>query len=233
MVILIGKTYRISRSIVLFNCSCVISVHIVWLIKVLCFILVVSINPLVYLYFSIYFYLSGAISILLLWSLGCLWTIVPNTARYRPRDVRFFIRSSSITVYAWCRGRLYYLLLLGFMDSGLRSVSNSLSSFGVLFLVGGLVVPLAIGIIGCSSALLLLLIDSCVSIVKSNTSILFVVSCSSSGITSRDNNCIIGISIGLIGRYLDVLDVMLCVIISSIISSWITIVSTSASIESL
>jgi hypothetical protein len=102
------------------------------------------------------------------------------------------------------------------MDSGLRSVSNSLSSFSVLFLVGGLVVPLAISIIGCSSALLSLFIDLCISIIKSNISILFVVSCSSSSITSGDNNYIIGISIGLIGRYLDVI---LYVIIGSAISS--------------
>jgi hypothetical protein len=102
------------------------------------------------------------------------------------------------------------------MDSGLRSVSNSLNNFGVLFLVGGLVVPPAIGVVGCSSALLLLFIDLCVSIIKSNTSILFVVSCSSSSIISGDNNCIIGVSIGLIGQYLDI---MLYVIVGSIISS--------------
>jgi hypothetical protein len=102
------------------------------------------------------------------------------------------------------------------VHSGLRSVSNSLSNFGVLFLAGGLVVPLAIGIIGYSSALLSLLIDSYISIIKSNTSILFVVSCSGSGITSRDNSYIIGASIGLIGRYLDII---LCVIVGSAISS--------------
>jgi hypothetical protein len=43
-----------------------------------------------------------------------------------------------------------------------------------------------------------------------------VVSCSSSSITSRNNNYIIGISIVLIGRYLDII---LCVEVSSIISS--------------
>jgi hypothetical protein len=102
------------------------------------------------------------------------------------------------------------------VDSGLRSVSNSLSNFGVFFLAGGSVVPLAIGVVGCSLALLLLLIDLCVSIIKSNTGILFVVSCSSSGITSGDNNYIISISIGLIGRYLDVI---LYVIVGSVISS--------------
>jgi hypothetical protein len=52
------------------------------------------------------------------------------------------------------------LLLLGFIDSGLRSVSNSFSRFGVFFLAGGSVVPPAIDIVGCSSALLLLFIDS-------------------------------------------------------------------------
>jgi hypothetical protein len=83
------------------------------------------------------------------------------------------------------------------VDSGLRLVSNSLSNFGVLFLAGGLVVPLAIDIIRYSSALLLLLIDLYVSIIKSNTGILFVVSCSGSGVTSGDNSCIIGVSIGL------------------------------------
>jgi hypothetical protein len=85
------------------------------------------------------------------------------------------------------------------MDSGLRSVSNSLSNFSVFFLAGGLVIPLAISVIGYSSALLLLLIDLCVSVIKSNTNILFVVSCSSSSITSGDNSYIISISIGLIG----------------------------------
>jgi hypothetical protein len=102
------------------------------------------------------------------------------------------------------------------VDSGLRSVSNSLSSFSVFFLAGGLVVPLAIGIVGCSSALLLLFIDSYVSIIISNASISFVVSCSGSSITSGDNNYIVGISIGLIERYLNV---MLCVVIGSAISS--------------
>jgi hypothetical protein len=85
------------------------------------------------------------------------------------------------------------------VDSGLRSVSNSLSKFGVFFLAGGLVIPLAINIIRCFLALLLLLIDSCISIIKSNTGLLFVVSCFSSGIISRDNSYIISASIGLIG----------------------------------
>jgi hypothetical protein len=102
------------------------------------------------------------------------------------------------------------------VDSGLRSVSNSLNKFGIFFLARGLVVPLVIGIIGYSLALLLLLIDSCISIIKLNTSILFVVSCSSSSIISGDNSYIIGISIVLIGRYLDI---MLYIIISSTISS--------------
>jgi hypothetical protein len=102
------------------------------------------------------------------------------------------------------------------VDSGLRSVSNSLSSFGVLFLVGGSIVPLAIGIIRCFLALLLLFIDSYISIIKSNAGVSFVVSCFSSSITSGDNSYIIGASIGLIGRYLDV---TLYVIVSSAISS--------------
>jgi hypothetical protein len=102
------------------------------------------------------------------------------------------------------------------VDSGLRLVSNSLSNFGVFFLARGSVVFLAIGIIGCSSALLLLLIDSYVSIVKSNTGISFVVSYSGSGVTSGDNSYIIGASIGLIGRYLDVI---LCVMVGSVVSS--------------
>jgi hypothetical protein len=102
------------------------------------------------------------------------------------------------------------------VDSGLRSVSNSLSSFGVFFLAGGSVVPLTMGVIGCSSALLLLFIDSYVSVIKSNTGISFVVSCSGSGVTSGDNSCIIGTSIGLIGQYLDV---MLCVMVGNTISS--------------
>jgi hypothetical protein len=67
-----------------------------------------------------------------------------------------------------------------------------------------------------SLVLLSLLIDSCISVNKSNTSILFVVSCSGSSVISGDNNCIIGISIVLIGRYLDI---MLYVIINNIISS--------------
>jgi hypothetical protein len=108
------------------------------------------------------------------------------------------------------------LSLLGFIDSRLRSVSNSLNNFGVFFLAGGSVVPPAIGIVRCSLVLLSLLIDSYISIIKSNTNISFVVSCSSSGITSGDNSYIIGTSIGLIGRYLDV---MLCVIVGSTISS--------------
>jgi hypothetical protein len=108
------------------------------------------------------------------------------------------------------------LLLLGFIDSGLRSVSNSLSNFGVFFLAGGLVVLLAIGIIKYSLAFLLLLIDSCINIIKSNTGMLFIVSCSSSGISSGDDSYIISISIGLIERYLNV---MLCVIVSSVILS--------------
>jgi hypothetical protein len=108
------------------------------------------------------------------------------------------------------------LLLLGFVDSGLKSVSNSLSNFSVLFLVGGSVVPPAISVIGCSLALLLLFIDLCVSIVKSNIAISFVVSCSGSSITSGNNSYIISISIGLIGRCLDI---MLYVIINSAILS--------------
>jgi hypothetical protein len=102
------------------------------------------------------------------------------------------------------------------MDSGLKSVSNSLSSFGVFFLARGLVVSLAIGIIRYFLVFLSLLIDLYISIIKSNISISFVVSCSSSSITSGDNSYIIGISIGLIGQYLDV---MLYVIIGSIFSS--------------
>jgi hypothetical protein len=58
---------------------------------------------------------------------------MPNTTRYKPRNIGFSIRSSSITVYTWYRGCFCYLLLLGFIDSGLRSVSNSLSRFGVFF----------------------------------------------------------------------------------------------------
>jgi hypothetical protein len=154
---------------------------------------------------------------------------MPNTTRYRPRDIGFSIRSSSIAVYAWYRGRFCCLLLLGFIDSGLRLVSNSLSSFGVFFLARGLVIPLAIGVVGCSLALLLLLIDSCINVIKSNTGISFVVSCSSSGITSGNNSCIVGTSIGLIGRYLDV---TLCVVVGSVISSWIIIIFTGALIES-
>jgi hypothetical protein len=102
------------------------------------------------------------------------------------------------------------------VDSGLRSVSNSLSNFGVFFLAGDSVISPAIGVLGCSLALLLLFIDSYISIIKSNTSILFVVSCFDSSIISGDNNYIISISIDLIGRYLDI---MLCVIVSSAISS--------------
>jgi hypothetical protein len=107
------------------------------------------------------------------------------------------------------------LLLLGFVGSGLRSVSNSLNSFGILFLAGGLVVPPAIGIIGYFLALLSLFIDLYISVVKSNTSILFVVSCSSSSITSRNNSYIISTSIGLIGRYLNII---LYVVVNSTIS---------------
>jgi hypothetical protein len=102
------------------------------------------------------------------------------------------------------------------MDSGLRSVFNSLSNFGVLFLVGGLVVLLAISIIGCSSVLLSIFIDSCVGVVKSNAGVLFVVSCSGSGVTSGDSSYVVGVSIVLIGRYLDV---MLCVVVGSAVSS--------------
>jgi hypothetical protein len=102
------------------------------------------------------------------------------------------------------------------VDSGLRLVSNSLSNFGVFFLAGGLVVPLVIGVVGCSSALPSLFIDLCISVIKSNTGVSFVVSCSGSGITSGDSSYIIGTSIGLIGRYLDV---MLYVIVGSTISS--------------
>jgi hypothetical protein len=108
------------------------------------------------------------------------------------------------------------LLLLAFVDSGLRSVSNSLSRFSVFFLAGGSVVPRPISVIGCSLVLLLLLIDLYINIIKLNTGISFVVSCSSSGITSGDSSYIIGTSIGLIGRYLDI---MLYVVISSTISS--------------
>jgi hypothetical protein len=154
---------------------------------------------------------------------------MPNTTRYRLRDIGFSIRSSNITVYTWYRGYFYCLFLLGFMDSGLRSVSNFLSRFSVFFLAGGLVVPLVISIIRCSLALLLLFIDLYISIIKSNTSIFFVVSYSSSSITSRNNNYIISISIGLIGRYLNI---MLYIIISSTVSFWIIIVSASILIES-
>jgi hypothetical protein len=195
-----------------------------------CFILAASINPLVYLCFCICFHPSGAISILLLWSLGCFWTTVPNITRYRPRDIRFSIRSSSITVYAWSQGCFYCLSLLRFVDSGLRSVSNSLNKFGVFFLAKGLVVPPAISIIRYSLVLLSLLIDLYINIIKSNTGVLFMVSYSSSGITSGDNSYIIGASIGLIGRYLNI---MLCVIISSTILSWTIIISLGILIESL
>jgi hypothetical protein len=102
------------------------------------------------------------------------------------------------------------------VDSGLRSVSNSLNSFSIFFLVEGLVVSLVISILGYSLAFLLLFIDLCIDIIKSNTSILFIVSGSGSSITSRDNSYIIGISIVLIGRYLDI---MLYIIVSNIISS--------------
>jgi hypothetical protein len=86
----------------------------------------------------------------------------------------------------------------------------------VFFLAGGLVVPLVINIIRYSSVLLLLFIDSYISIIKSNASILFVVSCSSSSVTSGNNSYIIGISSGLIGQYLDV---MLYIKVNSTISS--------------
>jgi hypothetical protein len=98
------------------------------------------------------------------------------------------------------------------------------------FLAGGSVVPLAISVVRCSSALLSLFIDSYISVIKSNVGISFVVSCFSSGVTSGDSSYIIGISIGLIGRYLDII---LCVVISSVISSWTIIISAGASIESL
>jgi hypothetical protein len=110
------------------------------------------------------------------------------------------------------------LLLLGFVDSGLRSVSNSLSKFGVFFLAGGSVVPPAIGVLGCSSALPSPLIDSCISVVKSNSgsSMSFVVSCFGSGVTSGNSSYIVGASIGLIGRYLDI---MLYVVVGSAVLS--------------
>jgi hypothetical protein len=66
-------------------------------------------------------------------------------------------------------------------------------------------VPPAIGVLGCSSALLLPLIDLYISVIKSNIGISFVVSYSGSGITSGNNNCVIGVSIGLIGRYLNII----------------------------
>jgi hypothetical protein len=92
------------------------------------------------------------------------------------------------------------------VDSGLRSVFNSLSRFSVFFLLaGGLVIPPAINIIRYSSAFLLLLIDLYISIIKSNTSILFIVSCFSSSIISGNNSYIISISISLIRRYLDII----------------------------
>jgi hypothetical protein len=155
---------------------------------------------------------------------------MPNTTRYRPRDIGFSIRSSSIAVYAWYQGCFCCLLLLGFIDSGLRSVSNSLSNFGVFFLARGSVVSLVIGILGYSSVLLSLFIDSYINIIKSNTNISFVVSCSGSSITSGNNNYIISTSIGLIGRYLDI---MLYIVVNNIISSWTIIISTSILIESL
>jgi hypothetical protein len=116
------------------------------------------------------------------------------------------------------------------MDSWLKSVSNFLSNFSVLFLVRGLVISLVTSILGCFLVILLLFIDLCISIIKSNTSILFIVSCSGSGITSGNNNYIISISIGLIRQYLDI---MLYVIVGSIILSWIIIISASILIESL
>jgi hypothetical protein len=102
------------------------------------------------------------------------------------------------------------------MDSGLRSVSNSLNNFGVFFLARGLVVPPVIDIIRYSLVLLLLLIDSYISVIKSNVGISFVVSYSGSNITSRDSSYIISTSIGLIGQYLDII---LYVIVNSAISS--------------
>jgi hypothetical protein len=84
------------------------------------------------------------------------------------------------------------------------------------FLAGGLVIPLAISIIGCFLVLLLLFIDLCISIIKSNINISFMVSCSSSSITSGDNSYIISISSSLIGQYLDII---LYVKINSIILS--------------
>jgi hypothetical protein len=95
--------------------------------------------------------------------------------------------------------------------------------------VGGLIVLLAIGILGCSLVLLLLFIDSCIDVIKLNTGVLFVVSCSSSSITSGDSNYIISISIGLIGRYLDII---LCIKVNNIVLSWIIIISTGILIES-
>jgi hypothetical protein len=86
----------------------------------------------------------------------------------------------------------------------------------VFFFSKNLVVPPAISIIRYFSALLLLFINSYISIIKLNTSILFVVSCSGSSITSGNNSYIISISIGLIGRYLNI---MLYVKVNNIISS--------------
>jgi hypothetical protein len=155
---------------------------------------------------------------------------MPNAARYRPRNIGFSIRSSSIAVYTWYRGRFCYLSLFGFIDSGLKSVFNSFNKFGVFFSARDSVVPLVISVVGYSSAPLLLFFDSYISIIKSNIHILFVVSYSSSSITSGDNSYIIGISISLIGWYLDV---MLCIKVGSVISFWIIIVSARASMENL
>jgi hypothetical protein len=79
-------------------------------------------------------------------------------------------------------------------------------------------VPLSVGIIRCSSAFPLLLIDLYVSIIELTISsyILFVVICSSSGIISGDNSCVISTSIGLIGRYLNVI---LYVVVNNIVLS--------------
>jgi hypothetical protein len=102
------------------------------------------------------------------------------------------------------------------MDSGLRLVFNSLNNFSIFFLAGGSIIPLVINVVKYFLVFLSLLIDLYISVIKSNTSISFVVSCFSSSITSGNNSYIISISIGLIGQYLDI---MLCIIVNSIISS--------------
>jgi hypothetical protein len=86
------------------------------------------------------------------------------------------------------------------------------------FLEGDLVITPAIGVLGYSSVLLSLLFNSYVGIIEliASNNILFVAFCSGSGITSGNSNCIISASIGLIGRYLDV---MLCVVVGSAVSS--------------